>query len=117
MYGLPNMPNYNLGALVGSECDTLSINDTTDVVEVMGEENPIYLYPNPASDKIFISGNYDKTLPFEVIIYNSAGLIQAVYRENNINYIDASALSAGIYLFKILQQNIELHKDKILILK
>lgn len=45
--GLPNMPNYNLGALEGSPCDTLVAinNDYIEDISVM-------IYPNPAEDFI-----------------------------------------------------------------
>lgn len=46
-YNLPNMPNYNLGALEGSPCDTLVAinNDYIEDISVM-------IYPNPAEDFI-----------------------------------------------------------------
>ncbi|MBK7886309.1 MAG: hypothetical protein IPJ86_03120 [Bacteroidetes bacterium] len=47
--GLPNSPNYNLGAWVGSPCDTLSVGI------VKHTATDFHLSPNPAHDKITIS--------------------------------------------------------------
>jgi hypothetical protein len=42
----PNLPNYKLGALAGSACDSLTPKDTI---------KPWGLYPNPASNNVYIS--------------------------------------------------------------
>jgi hypothetical protein len=49
-YALPNMPNYNLGALEGSECDTLA----TAVNNLPEIHNEIIIYPNPATNYFLI---------------------------------------------------------------
>jgi hypothetical protein len=42
--GVPNFPNYRLGALAGSPCDTL-----TSINEQAAQEQTIKVFPNPAS--------------------------------------------------------------------
>lgn len=44
---LPNMPNYELGPLVGSPCDTL-----TGVADVHSTDTGISIYPNPTAGSI-----------------------------------------------------------------
>jgi hypothetical protein len=44
---LPNMPNYELGPLVGSQCDTL-----TSVAELQGNTDVISFHPNPTNGSI-----------------------------------------------------------------
>lgn len=46
---LPNMPNYELGPLVGSPCDTL-----TDVTEINVTSTGINIYPNPTAGSLGI---------------------------------------------------------------
>ncbi|MBK6730507.1 MAG: hypothetical protein IPG60_05900 [Bacteroidetes bacterium] len=47
------MPNYNLGALAGSGCDTV----ISGVINSEQLKNAITFYPNPAYDYIIISGD------------------------------------------------------------
>ena len=49
-FGLPNMPNYRLGELEGSECDTLS----TAISENPKPALSFSIYPNPASNVLNI---------------------------------------------------------------
>lgn len=46
---IPNMPNYELGPLVGSPCDTL-----TGVAEIHSGESGISIYPNPTAGSFSI---------------------------------------------------------------
>ncbi|HAD12830.1 MAG TPA: hypothetical protein DCF33_10385 [Saprospirales bacterium] len=65
-FGLPNMPNYNLGALAGSPCDTLLAIDPADQVTF-----EIKAYPNPARETLKIA-------------YSPAGKILAI---KTFNYL------------------------------
>jgi hypothetical protein len=51
--GLPPQPNYALGALEGSGCDTLG---STSSAEGPAPPVPWTLYPNPASDRAWLEG-------------------------------------------------------------
>ena len=51
--GLPPQPNYALGALEGSGCDTLG---STSSAEGPAIPEPWTLYPNPASDRAWLEG-------------------------------------------------------------
>jgi hypothetical protein len=48
---LPSVPNYNLGPMIGSPCDTLNITSTGQLVNPASQ---VKVYPNPADDKINI---------------------------------------------------------------
>lgn len=70
--GLPNMPNYNLGPLVGSECDTsLPIQTVLPTV--------INIYPNPSTGNIFISGTPNDL--YTLTLYNLLG--EKVFEQKN----------------------------------
>jgi len=50
MFGnFPNLPNYKLGALTGSICDTITS------ISNKFEENGIFIYPNPATSFVIIN--------------------------------------------------------------
>ncbi|MFI5172552.1 MAG: T9SS type A sorting domain-containing protein, partial [Chitinophagales bacterium] len=84
---------YNLGPLVGSECDTLltSINN-------FPIQKQFTIYPNPAQDFIFISGAVSDENKLEVAIYNLIG--EKVVEQNNVlldTKILLPELKNGIY--------------------
>jgi len=49
---LPSVPNYNLGPMIGSPCDTLSLTSTGQWLSPGAQ---VKVYPNPANDKINIT--------------------------------------------------------------
>ncbi len=77
-YSLPNMPNYNLGALVGSLCDTL-----TSLNQDIKNNKSFEIYPNPVTEYFTIrnssvenSGNV-----YDIKIFDSSGML--VYKDQN----------------------------------
>lgn len=95
-FTIPNMPNYHLGSLAGSQCDTL-----TAGVEAISDKNmSVNLFPNPAREKLYASFTLDET-PTQWKIYNAIGERCSVSSNvlNHGEYIefDLSALPVGIY--------------------
>ena len=89
--GLPNNPDYELGALTGSICDTL-----TSVKEITGQ-NVINIFPNPFFNKIA----YQAEEP-EAVWYKLAGSVgNTIWEGNHIEQQDFSSLAAGIYFLEI----------------
>lgn len=98
-YGLPNMPNYDLGPLAGSPCDTL-----TSIHSKPVENYHFEIIPNPVVNefKVSLSNKLKPENYFELQIFNSNG--QIVYE--NIKYkldnkIIFSNFSAGLYAIRI----------------
>ncbi|MCF8245441.1 MAG: T9SS type A sorting domain-containing protein [Saprospiraceae bacterium] len=99
---MPNFPNYRLGPLVDSPCDTL------DYVGAAGEGFPVQsllaLFPNPASQYV----TADLTLPdysgqhkTELLLFNPLG--QAVASHilapySSLHRFEVGGLPSGIYL-------------------
>ncbi len=83
--GLPNMPNYNLGPLEGSECDTLV------AVNNLPPPKGIKLYPNPASDHIYLDGSeiYSSGV-IDLHLYNLLG--DEVFKYNNVELNTSTSL-------------------------
>lgn len=99
--GVPNFPNYRLGPLLGSPCDTLGLG-----IAQAEKEKQLTIYPNPASDYITIDygntnwakGNVD------LEILNALG--QIVYAQTLPSYsgfqkVDVSYLPQGYYAVQL----------------
>ena len=96
--GLPNFPNYILGPLTGSECDTI-------VVGINIEEiNNFNVYPNPTNGFVYfdVENNYDQ---FHLTITNLLGTIIIDEEINNLSStqfsVDLSDYGTGVYLYKL----------------
>jgi hypothetical protein len=92
---IPNMPNYKLGPLVGSGCDTLppiGVNKVSD-------KTRLNVQPNPANKYVYVEvgkpGNYDITL------HDITGkqLLQA--HTPQVTIFDAENLPNGTYLLTV----------------
>ena len=95
---IPNFPNYDLGRLQGSACDTLLWTGSPPAPE--GGEMSLRVNPNPASNYFYI--NYDiptnKNLLF--VLYDSFGkevLRKTLYGTTKHLLINTSGLSDGVY--------------------
>ena len=94
-WGLPNNPDYELGALWGSLCDSL----TNGINEPIGEKKLFQIYPNPLEDEITIHSIYP--IKGKLIILDELGkVLLAEYFSENKTF-NLSFLPAGIYLFSI----------------
>jgi hypothetical protein len=98
--GLPNSPNWNLGAWVGSPCDTLSVGI------VKHTATDFHLSPNPAHDKIIISASGD-IHKVKLQFRNLQGQLlhqQAESTGRSFEFILPPTLSRGLYLLEILSE-------------
>ena len=68
------------------------------------ESDAIIIYPNPGSDIINISSRID----INIEVYDMLGNL--LLTKENPNNIDISKLSAGIYIFTILYDNVRINK-------
>jgi len=102
-YIVPNFPNYKLGALKGSGCDTLNIVSNKELLNSYSFK----LFPNPASTDIKIDitlKEYDPVIKTEVVIVDVSGAIVQKYtmpdfdsKAFGIATIDISKLASGVY--------------------
>ena len=98
-FTMPHYPNYYLGAMAGSGCDTITT-ATNQLIQIA----TIYAYPNPSKDKVFIGGNHlqnDVTL----LLVNSLG--QEIYHQAWQNTQVETSISMahfpqGIYYLRVL---------------
>lgn len=105
--GVPNFPNYRLGALPGSPCDTLTgLNE----IERAEKERLLRVFPNPATDFVTIDYGFTDWSKGEVNLEIANELGQIVYSQNPPMYsgfqkIDVSQFSTGIYTAHIRRGN------------
>lgn len=109
---VPNFPNYDLGALEGSACDTLlnSVNTTSS------NEFKFQLAPNPASDWLNVIYTSKEDALFELSdLYGRK--IQSLnlfhYFKNRL--LDVSDLPAGIYLGTVMQHGKRIRREKVMV--
>ena len=110
--GVPNHPNYFLGAEIGSICDSLQVG----VAELNTTNINIKLYPNPANDFFWL--DYDishVTGNGKLIIYNTFG--EVVLQKTIFNYfktikVDCCSLPQGVYYILLEQNNIKTGSGK-----
>ena len=67
--GLPNNPNYELGAWIGSPCDTL----TVGIGEVLGYKNNLSVFYDPRIKTAFVNAKGLRGKKAKLQIFNSAG--------------------------------------------
>ncbi|HNS13303.1 MAG TPA: T9SS type A sorting domain-containing protein [Bacteroidia bacterium] len=102
---IPNHPNYHLGALGSSICDSLA----TGIEMIASSNQDEYtLFPNPVRDKMYLS-SANSIAPEEVIIYNSLlqRLSVPLLRINNGEYmeVNTSMLLPGVYFLEIVSKD------------
>jgi hypothetical protein len=100
-HGLPNNPNYSLGPVFGSTCDTIF--NTTDAP--IKDDTSILISPNPCSNYITVNFNNKKENSTNIRIYNSSG--ECVYYLNHFNaingmkQINVTDFAKGLYLINV----------------
>lgn len=110
-YGLPNNPEYDLGPMVGSACDTI----TNAVREI--ENGGISIFPNPTSDIVTLNSK-EPFLKSELRIYNALGKELRFIKipdQQSIFNVSLKDLPSGIYLIKITSFNKLVKQEKIVL--
>lgn len=113
---IPYFPNYRLGALIGSGCDTLT------GIEAIKAAHPAFaaLAPNPASDRTEIIYYTASNTANQAMLYDVNGRLlwsTAMSGSNGHISMDVSILPTGIYLVKFIADGNELLNTKLVIAK
>lgn len=99
---LPYFPNYRLGPVIGSECDS---------IYRIRPEADIGIGPNPLSDRLFIYTNasYPFELDMYLEIYSLNGKLVSRHQlknQSNRHQLDLSELPAAVYVY-----HLEINRD------
>lgn len=84
-YGLPNNPNYELGPLVGSLCDTLTIGVEDHGQTAQGE---LYIFYHPGWQIAFINAKGLKGKKYNIQVFDMVG---------HLTYNEEGKLGSGYY--------------------
>lgn len=101
-YGLPNNPNYELGPLRGSTCDTL----TVGITEAVSYKNNITVYYDVNWQMAFVNakGLRGKKFAFELyningqLIQQQQGFLDSEYYTNNLSMV---GVADGLYVVRL----------------
>lgn len=123
----PNPPSLNLGSWViddtESNCDAVLTNGnstlsgnvqdgiTLGIDDLESLNNNISIYPNPASQTIFVRSGAEPVK--EISLYSLLG--RQVLKDLNSDKLDVSKLSKGIYLLQVTTYSSKTLKRKIVI--
>jgi hypothetical protein len=116
-WGLPNNPDYDMGPVVGSICDSLStgiasINDTKGVIKKV--------FPNPNSGAFYLELKQTFSEDVYAELYSLQGKLCARQLLDNSHYTTAirfDSVSSGVYILKLRSPNSNLGTMKIVIAK
>ncbi len=95
-FGFGNMPDFNLGPIDGSSCDTLGLDNPLSV-DVPKEKNDFMIYPNPTNGLIY--ANFDFKLEgrkMKVLDFSGKMMMQ-FSAESLKNGLDISDFNSGVY--------------------
>lgn len=98
--GLPNNPNYDLGPLVGSICDSLTIG----LEEQAGESSAAMVFPNPCSNKftLALTGFTPITIEKIAVINTLGEAVKMLNADVHLPTIfDISDLPDGLYIVEV----------------
>lgn len=96
----PEWANHLLGPIDGSSCDTLGIDDETNIPKT--EPNYFLLYPNPSIETVHLKTNLP--LPLEVNIRNAQGqlMFKHAFQSQHITLNqEVSTFPSGLYYIEI----------------
>ena len=95
-----SFPNYDLGALIGSPCDTLN-----GINQLSINANQFSIYPNPALSQITVLYSVpESTQQVNLFVYDITGRTvgqQPLDKYSNQTTLDVGDLAAGIYLIEL----------------
>lgn len=110
--GIPNFPNYRLGALAGSACDTL----WSTAVQPIKEKVNIQVYPNPVEKELSISlQNVQGKTTF--VLYDALGKVvlqQVILQGVEVAKIKVAYLPKGMYFYLLKEEQSILSQGKII---
>lgn len=121
LYGNSILTKSNGDIVIGFGCaegDNTSIfvytvrNTPANVTETMGRDYPFTLYPNPLKEQLtlnFVEGSE----PESVELYDLAGRLVGT-KNNGMENIDMSAMTAGVYMLRIILKDGTIYHEKIL---
>ncbi len=80
-------------------------------IKVPDNDEMVNIYPNPASEQLFIDSKFDSTAKILIFKLSGQALLESTIKANTVSCIDISTLSKGIYFLKMASnETISFHK-------
>jgi len=114
-WGLPNNPDYDMGPVVGSICDSLSTGFAS-ITNTKGVINKVF--PNPNNGAFYIELNQTFAAPVRAELYDIQGKLCAWQLIDNTHYttpLRFEQVTAGIYTLKLNSNKINLGTVKVVV--
>ncbi len=113
-FTIPTFPNYRLGALVGSPCDTINLSSNSEIKE----KHKIKISPNPANHQLHIeiADNFSKSMVFHLFDINGIK-VKSVELTSSFQRVNLDGLAAGLFFYQILENGRLLKADKVVIMR
>jgi Secretion system C-terminal sorting domain len=101
LFSPPNVPNYRLGRLIGSPCDTVY----EPPVPAIPVPEAWSIYPNPVDDELRIAVPDSTAQSINASMWNSTGQLIArqavVVNAQHVASINVGYLATGVYVLKV----------------
>ncbi len=117
-WAIPFFPNYRLGALTSSPCDTLGSTATHDI----SPQGRLKIYPNPAHDFLKVDmtlDDYEELETCQLRIRDIIGRVHQTYPLSNyasVKEVSVANLVNGLYFVELVdKQGLVLAKNKIIV--
>jgi hypothetical protein len=99
-FNITNSNNLNSGDVI--KLSTLLIPEDVSTGIAMAEKADMNFYPNPVTDKLYISGNEAEGSSVKINIINIQGQVVKTISEFQVgSYIDVEDLSEGYYIVRV----------------
>ncbi|MBK7344723.1 MAG: T9SS type A sorting domain-containing protein [Saprospiraceae bacterium] len=113
----PRFPNYRLGPLVGSECDTVT---TSVAVPEMGKTYDMTLTPNPSSGPVDVEITLPEYQGHNVVcdVIDGLGKIVSSHTFPPFSYrhtLDTSAFAPGLYVVQLIVDGRVVKAEKLVV--
>ena len=105
---LPNYPNYRLGPVTGSVCDSL----IAGIENINSFQYKLSVYPNPSKEIFHLQFNDVREQTKIVSVKDILGR-EVFYSDHNIGEINLSKQTAGIYFLQVQTKNGRLYSVKL----
>ncbi len=114
---IPNFPNYRLGDLPNSSCDSLGINPTSDAeVRIQG----VKIYPNPASNSTSITFHAPVSKGCRVLLFDLTGrMVQSepVAEASEMYLLSLTNYVSGWYFVCITENGETIAREKLAVIR
>jgi hypothetical protein len=102
--------SYTVSLTVMNECDTVTFSKTIAITVGINEvsfNDAFTMYPNPATDVLYLDLNNVEQTTVQVEVYNLTGQLQMETRlaGAGIRTLDIASLSSGMYMVKVVAGN------------